>query len=154
MKNMLRLALTMVALTAAAACGSDLPSSPISPSAPTPGNNPPPAPPQGPFKQTLSGNVGARATAFQVFVAPRSGSATFKLSWANEANDLEFILTAGSCPDIYGPNATCTYLAAAQELTGTLRTMSATMAAGQSYRIWVDNFGFSAQPFTIEIEIQ
>jgi hypothetical protein len=154
MKNMLRLALTLVALTAAAACGSDLPSSPISPSTPNPGNNPTPAPPQGPFKQALSGNVGARGTVFQAFSAPRSGNASFKLTWTNDANDLEFILTDGSCPDIYGPNANCPYLASAQELTGTLRTMSATMTAGQSYRIWVDNFGYSAQPFTIEIEIQ
>lgn len=154
MKNTLRLALTMLTLAAAAACGSDNPVSPTSPSSqPPPVTNPTP-PPQGPFTQTLSGTVGARNHAFQLFVAPRTGTASLRLTWSNEANDLDFIMTAGSCPDIYGPNANCPYLGSSDELTGTLRTFSAPMVAGQAYKLWVDNFGFGAQAYTIQIEIQ
>ena len=154
MKNSLRLTLTVLTLMAAAACGSDNPVSPTSPSSqPSPATNPTP-PPSEPFKQTLSGTVGPRDQTFKLFVAPRSGTASMRLTWSNEANDLDFIMTAGSCPDIYGPNANCPYLGASDELTGTLRTFTAQMTAGQSVKLWVDNFGHSAQAYTIEIEIK
>ena len=157
MKNSLRLTLTVLTLVAAAACGSDNSVTPTSPSSQPPVTNPPPPPPPPTsevYKQTLSGIVGARDETFNLFVAPRSGTASMRLTWNNEANDLDFIMTAGSCPDIYGPNAGCPYLGAADELTGTLRTITAEMTAGQSVKLWVDNFGFSVQAYTIEIEIK
>ena len=84
------------------------------------------------------------AVAFDVVM---TGTGTYQgtLVWDDPAIDLDFYLTAAGCP--YPPSG-C--LISISDLTGTTTEMvSAQVASGQTFRLWVDNFSPRASSFTI-----
>ena len=157
MKHKLIVVMATLGLSATLACGGDgkspIPTAPSSPSTGNPSPAPPAPPAPGPFSQTFTGNVGSRDSVFHQFVAPRDGMASVKLTWADGNADLDLVLTAPSCQALYGPNNNCVELVSSALLTGTEENITYQLTAGQAYRVWVDNFAYSAQAYTIKIDI-
>jgi hypothetical protein len=75
---------------------------------------------------------------------------TLTLSW-NTSADLDLYLTSSSC-NAYPPDF-CQVLAASDGLTTTER-ITRTVAAGDSFKAWVDSFAFSPQSYTLTISVQ
>jgi hypothetical protein len=76
-----------------------------------------------------------------------TGTGTYRgtLVWDDPAIDLDFYFTTAGCPY---PPTTC--LIAISDTTGTTtEAVSASVTAGQAYRLWVDNFSTRATSFTI-----
>jgi hypothetical protein len=88
---------------------------------------------------------------FHDFVAPRDGTATLTLTWANGAVDLDLSLTNAGCGYAYAKD--CTLFVTTNNTTGTSEKVSREMRAGESYRIWVANFGTVDQPYRIDLSI-
>ena len=75
----------------------------------------------------------------------RSGTYSGSLIWSDPAIDLDLYLTTPGCSY---PPVGC--LLAISDTTGsTVENVSRTVAAGESYRLWVDNFSSQATSFTI-----
>ena len=84
------------------------------------------------------------AVAFDVVI---TGTGTYRwtLVWNDPSIDLDLYLTTAGCP--YPPGG-C--LVAISDTTGTsTETISAPVIAGQTYRLWIDNFSPRSTSFTI-----
>jgi predicted phage tail protein len=85
------------------------------------------------------------AVAFDVTLSA-TGTFLGVLTWIDPAIDLDFYLTSAGCP--YPPTS-C--LLAISDATGVnLEQVSLPVVAGQTYRLWVDNFSTRATSFSIE----
>jgi hypothetical protein len=153
-------------IAASAACGggqgptSPTPSTPAPVPTPTPIPVPTPTPipaptPSGPFAQTLTGIVrhgdGDDWLAFHDFVAPRTGTASLTLTWPKGTVDLDLSLTPASCTYVYAKD--CPLYITTNLTTGTTERVTWQMTAGETYRIWVSNFGYEDQAYRIDIEL-
>ena len=85
------------------------------------------------------------------FVAPREGAATFTMKWPNGTNDMDLWVTAADCTRFDASN--CQVFAVAAGASEP-EQVSMTLSAGQAVRLWVVNYGFSAQNYTIDIDIR
>jgi hypothetical protein len=128
-----------------AACGGGGGNGPMNPS-PNPPN------PPGGSGQMLNGTVASFGYTEHTLNVSQTGNLTATLTWSG-SNDLDLYLTAGNCPDVYGPNA-CTRLAASELTEGNSETISRSVQSGEQFKIWVDNFGFSPQAYTVSVEIR
>ncbi|HEY7475214.1 MAG TPA: hypothetical protein VH679_09405 [Vicinamibacterales bacterium] len=118
-----------------------------------PGPSPnPPNPPGGGSSQTLTGNVSSFGYNEHPLNISQTGNLTVTLTWSG-ANDLDLYLTAGNCPDIYGQNA-CTRLVVSEQVVGNSETITRSVQSGDQFKIWVDNFGSSAQAYSVQIEVR
>ena len=118
-----------------------------------PGPSPnPPNPPSGGSSQTLTGNVSSFGYNEHPLNISQTGNLTVMLTWSG-SNDLDLYLTAGNCPDIYGPNA-CTRLVVSELVVGNAETITRSVQSGEQFKIWVDNFGSNAQAYTVQVEIR
>lgn len=155
-------------IAASAACGggqgptSPTPSTPSPVPTPTPTPTPVPAPiptptptPSGPLAQTLTGTVrhgdGNDWLSFHDFVAPRSGAASLTLTWTKATVDLDLSLTPTSCSYVYAKD--CPLYITTNLTAGTTERVTWQMTAGETYRIWVSNFGYEDQAYRIDIEL-
>ena len=133
----MRILLLALAL-AAAACGSG--GGPAAPSGPAP------------FSQTITGNVGVFGTTFHPLVTPRAGNMTLRLNWQGSV-DLDLFLSGSGCGSLYPKNA-CGIVAAADGVANP-EVVARTVAAGESYRIWIDNLSLSqSMNYTLSITIE
>ncbi|HYN07810.1 MAG TPA: hypothetical protein VES67_10500 [Vicinamibacterales bacterium] len=142
--TVLAAALLAIALDGAA-CGGGGGNGPMNPS-PNPPN------PPGGSAQTLNGSVASFGYAEHTLNVSQTGNLTATLTWSG-SNDLDLYLTAGNCPDVYGPNA-CTRLVVSELTEGNSETVSRSVQSGEQFKIWVDNFGFSVQAYTVRVEIR
>jgi hypothetical protein len=159
MKNTAVFLMSMVILVSAACSGSGGPTAPspapANPS-PAPVPTPTPAPPSTtPFTRTLTGTVNSASTGDWLrkheFVVPQDGAGTITLTWTNGSVDLDLALTDPSC----AYNATlCAVYQTSAAFTGTTERISRTMKAGETFSIWVINYGYATQPYTIDLEVR
>jgi hypothetical protein len=84
------------------------------------------------------------AVAFDVVIT-QSGPYQGMLVWDDPTVDLDLYLTSAGCP--YPPSGCL--LAISDAATGTTEQVSRSVTAGDTYRIWVDNFSGKAASFTI-----
>ena len=85
------------------------------------------------------------------FVSPRAGAATFTMKWPNGNNDMDLWVTAADCTRFDASN--CQVFAVAAGFSEP-EQIAITLTAGQAVRIWVINYGFFAQNYTIDIDIR
>jgi hypothetical protein len=128
---------------------------------PTPSPTPPPS---SPFTQTITGTVGADDIEGDIyeegdwikihaFVAPRDGTATITLTWANAGLNLDLLLTGTACGYVY--HQPCDQYAASEAKRGTVvEQVTREMKAGETYRIWIANFGDVPQQYRLDIDIR
>jgi len=117
------------------------------------GKSNPSGPSGNPYEETLSGNVVAYGFSQRSFTPPRAGQMRAVLSWPNGNIDLDLYLTDSAC-DAYPP-LHCSSLANAATASGTSETITYQVPAGQSVKLWVDNFDFAlASDYTIQLTIQ
>jgi hypothetical protein len=125
---------------------------------PTPDPVPTPAPsPEPAFTQTFTGTAphGSVYWTYHQFVAPRSGTATLTLTWADGSVDLDMSLTAGYCTDFLGyDGGGCPRYGLGESVGGTSEQFSSAMAAGESYRIWIMNVAEVDQAYRVDVEIK
>jgi hypothetical protein len=155
----------------ATACGSGAnPSSPSTPTpntplpspapaptpTPSPAPAPTPAPPAGPFTQSWTGTVGYEGSAgwykFHDLAVPRDGAATLTLTWANAAVDLDLVVTNVGCT--YPYSSSCQVHGISESLHNMPERVTRDMKAGETYRVWVSNFGEMSQQYRIDVEIR
>lgn len=76
------------------------------------------------------------------------------LSWSTSA-DLDLYMTSSIC-NSYPPNggSGCMILAASDNAFGTTERVTRTVASGESFKIWVDNFASTSQNYTLTTSIQ
>ena len=134
----MRKALCVLVCVLAAACGGG-----DSPTAPTP--------PQ-PFNQTVTGTLNSFGYGHHPLTVPRAGNMTLNLSWPSSA-DLDLYLTTSACQEIY-PMGNCQFLAVSDRAGAGAESITRTVAAGETFKIWVDNFAFNPQNYTLTINIQ
>jgi hypothetical protein len=127
---------------------------------PSPSPDPTPAPAPAAFTQTLTGTVGTedgtaggpeKWVVYHDMAAPRGGTATLTLTWSKASVDLDLVLTPTACNY---PYLTCPQIAASENLHGTTEKITQTVQEGQTYRIWVSNFGYESLDYRIDIEIK
>ena len=78
-----------------------------------------------------------------------TGGLWMYLVWADPSADLDLYVTDSSCNGY--PPLECTILAASVRETGTSERLSVGVRAGASYRVWVDNWATTAQPYWLTI---
>jgi hypothetical protein len=105
-----------------------------------------------PFNQTVAGTVSSFGYTQHPLSAPREGTMTLTLSWQGSA-DLDLYLTSSSCVDIY-PEGRCPLLAVSDRASGNTEVITRTVARNETFKIWVDNFSFSPQSYSISTQIQ
>ena len=71
------------------------------------------------------------------------------LLWADASADLDLYLTDGSCNGY--PPLECTILAASVREEGTSERSSIGVRAGDRYRVWVDNWSTTPQPYWLTV---
>jgi hypothetical protein len=147
MKKVLVVLLGLSSLTLAA-CGSRGSSLPTTPSVPAQ-----PSTPVAPFTQQVSGTVKADEDTVFAFTAPRDGTMTLTLTWADGSQDLDLSLTAAQCTD-WLPS-TCPLYAITDGATGMTEKIVRSVTAGEAFRIWVVSvLGTLDQAYTIDIDVR
>jgi len=87
----------------------------------------------------------------QDVIVQRSGTLAAVLTWATGSKDLDLYLTTDRCA-VLGPN--CTILGSS-EAVGTIREeLIASVSAGQTYKVWIINRAFTAEPFNLRMVFQ
>lgn len=107
-----------------AACG-DSPTEPTEP--PPPSGKP----------ETMTGNVGPYDVSSHPLEILRNGTLTVTLTWTGPA-DLDLYLTALECTG-YPPDE-CLIYSRATAVTGNQEAIEWPVAAGEKYKVWIDNF--------------
>jgi hypothetical protein len=134
------------------------PNAPLPSPAPAPAPTPPPSPapaPSGPFTQMWTGTVGWDGSAWYKFhdlTVPRDGGGTVTLTWGNATVDLDLVVTNVGCT--YPYNSSCQVLAMSESLHNMPERLTKDMKAGETYRVWVTNFGEVNQDYRIDVEIR
>ncbi len=72
------------------------------------------------------------------------------LLWADASADLDLYFTDSSCNGY--PPLECTILAASVSDTGTSERFSVGIRAGDRYRVWVDNWSMTPQPYSLTMQ--
>ena len=167
MKTKALVSLVGFLIIGAAACGSNpsspstttpntpVPNTPVPSPAPAPSPTPPPPAPSSPFTQTWTGTIGVDGSAWYKshdLAVPRDGGATVALTWANANVDLDLVVTNVGCA--YPYNSSCQVFATSESLHNMPERISRDMKAGETYRVWVANFGSVNQDYRIEVEIR
>jgi len=138
----LRKLLPLVVLVATVACGGD--DSPTGPSSSQ----------IQPVNQTQTGTVSAFGAVRHPLTIQRAGQLTLRLTWSDPMVDLDLYLSAVACTELY-PMSACTVLAASDAATGTQESILRTVAAGETYQIWIDNLHLTRpQNYTLTLTIQ
>jgi hypothetical protein len=78
-----------------------------------------------------------------------AGGVWVYLLWADASADLDLYLTDSSCNGY--PPLECTILAASVREAGTSERLSVGVRAGDRYRVWVDNWSTTPQPYWLTI---
>lgn len=133
----MRFSLCVVVCLLAVGCGGG---SPTAPSAPQP------------YNETMTGTASSFGVTQHALNIPRAGNLTISLSWPSSA-DLDLYLTPASCANVY-PTGSCTMLAISNRSGAGSETITRTVAAGETFKVWVDNFAFSPQTYTLTLNIQ
>jgi hypothetical protein len=115
------------------------------------GGGSPSAPAPQPFNQTVTGTVGTLGITQHPLTTPRAGNMTVTLTWQTTA-DLDLYLTNGTCNQ-YPPDS-CQILAQSDRFTGSSETITRTVAAGEVFKLWIDNFALAPQNYTLHTLIQ
>jgi hypothetical protein len=77
---------------------------------------------------------------------------TARLTWADTSLDLDLYLAVAACTDLY--SGSCTIVASSTASRGGSEEITRTVAAGESYAIFVDNLDPTRpQGYTITITI-
>lgn len=134
---MRRLAFVVLACVLAASCGGS--GSPTTPSNP-------------PFNQTQTGTVSSFGTTYHPLTTTRAGNLSITLTWPSSSVDLDLTLTPTSCVDLY--SSSCSKYVVSDKATGTSEQVLRTVAAGESYKVWIDNLSFTTQNYTLVVTIQ
>jgi hypothetical protein len=114
-----------------------------------------------PFTLTLTGTVGTESAsrywgskdhyiAAHDFLVPRDGTATLTLTWSNGSDYVDLELTPVTCAEPWD----CENLATSSAIAIDVRAASREVKAGESYRIWVENFGDVPEDYRLAIEIR
>jgi hypothetical protein len=121
-----------------------------SPASPSPTPTPTPDPP---FTQTITGSVVAFGFNPHALTTARAGTMKAVLTWANGAIDLDLYMTTAACTTY--PPLNCATIATSEANSGTSETVSRTVASGEQYKLWVDNFSATlATDYSIQLTIQ
>jgi hypothetical protein len=134
---MRNLVCALVCLVAAAGCG---------------GSKTSPSPTQQPYNQTMSGTTSGLGYTVHSLTIPRAGNMGLNLSWLSDA-DLDLYLTSASCQDVY-PMGNCQMLAVSDRSGAGSESIQRTVAEGEAFKVWVDNFSVNPQNYTLTINIQ
>lgn len=104
--------------------------------------------------QTFAGTVSANGFKQHAFTASHGGTLTLRLTWTG-ANDLDLYLTTSAC-DSYPPGNQpgCPMLARSTGLEGNSETITRTVAEGEQFKAWVDNFSSSSTAYSLSVEIE
>ena len=150
MNKSLIVIVALLAITTTA-CGDSRGSSPTAPSPSSPVPSPAPTPAPTPFTQTINGTADRFENAFHQLIVPRSGTLTVRLRWATGADDLDLVVSEGTCRvDEDG----CPGLAESIQGSGSLEQVSIGATAGQTLRFWALNGSPRAVAYTLEIDIR
>lgn len=106
-----------------------------------------------PFEQTFTGTVAAGDWTGHTISAPRGGTLTAVLTWPSSANDLDLLLTTGSCTGDQWPGNSCTVLDTADGVADAQEVVAATVSSGQQYKVWVDSYADVSSTYTIRVRI-
>jgi hypothetical protein len=88
--------------------------------------------------QTITGTVSVFGTTEHAISTSRAGTLDVTLTWANPAIDLDLYLTGPQCTGY--PPTDCTLLASSDRFTGTSENIQRTVASGEQFKVWVDNW--------------
>jgi hypothetical protein len=116
------------------------------------GGGSPTSPSQQAFHQTMTGTVGVLEYNVHSLNIPRGGNMTLTLSW-NQSADLDLYLTSTSCNGY--PPLDCAILTKSNNSTGATReTITRTVQASESFKLWVDNFSSTTVNYTLDLTVQ
>jgi hypothetical protein len=133
-----RIAVLVVCACLASACGGD--------------GNGVTGPSNTPFSQTVTGTVSTFGWTRHPLTAARAGQMTVRLTWTNAGADLDLYLAPTSCTDPYASG--CTVLARSDAGSGTSEQVQRTVAAGESFNVFVDSFSSGPQSYSLLVTIQ
>jgi hypothetical protein len=105
-----------------------------------------------PFTQTVTGTVSTFSWTRHPLTIPRAGQLTVRLTWTNGGADLDLYLAPTSCTDPYASG--CTVLARSDAGSGTSEQVQRTVAAGESFNVFVDSFSSGPQSYSLLVTIQ
>jgi hypothetical protein len=107
-----------------------------------------------PYNETQSGTVAAFGTTYHPLTAARSGQMTIMLT-VNTSADLDLYLTPASCrgANVYPPS-NCQMLAVSDRPGAGAESILRSVTAGEQFTMWVDNFSFNPQNYTLTVSIQ
>jgi hypothetical protein len=115
-----------------------------------------------PFTDQVSNTVQAGTPSLGVvgfirhdFNAPRAGSLSITLTWNNPAVDLDLWLSDANCSDVTTMVAGgCRVLGRSDSTVGASERVAATVAQGQTMRVWVLNYSPAGQGYTLAFDIR
>jgi len=134
-----RVALAMLAMAALAACG---------------GGSSGPSGPTRTILGTQNGTVSPQTANFHPVFANASGTFDVSVDWGNAANDLDLFITSDTCsPATLGSlergDGACSHITAARSTTAKPERVTWSGSANVTYRVWVANFGRTADSYTL-----
>jgi len=132
--QMRRVHFMLVLLPLLAACGSDSVTNPDG------------------FRQEMTGTVSVFGTTEHLLSVSRSGNMTVTLRWTDASIDLDLYLTGSNCTGY--PPADCSLLAVSDAVGTIQESIQRTVASGEQFKIWVDNFSESSPSnYTLTVTI-
>ena len=113
--------------------------------------------PSGPTRTVLgtqSGNVQSFAANAHPVQSSASGTMDATLDWGSAANDFDIIVTSNNCTttslvDLGAGVGSCAHITAAESVSQKPERVTWAGTGGTTYRIWVVNFGASADSYTL-----
>lgn len=100
---------------------------------------------------TLSFSLGVEEGAFADATITGSGSGTLDATanWTFASNDVDIYITNTSCANVF--LGSCPFLAKADSTTAKPERVTLNVSAGNTYRVWVVNFGPGTESGTLEV---
>ena len=106
------------------------------------------------YPLTLTGTVSSQGFTQHSITASRSGTLTLRLTWSG-SNDLDLYLTTSAC-NSYPPGNQpgCPMLVLSTNDSGNTETITRTVASGEEFKAWVDNFSTGSTAYALVVDIQ